>query len=431
MATVTTDLVWIPLDATEEGSTRARLGSEPFPPRDVEPFDRLTQSIREVGVLSPILARERNGQLQIICGFKRYLAAKAAGLDRIPALVRPLDDAEAIRCFHEESMFQRHAEAFDADVEEAWPASGERLARFPRTMESDLASPRATPDDAGVLDLTSQHEVARSEAARETLEEDSERVLVRSRAFFDEVRVVRSLNVPRTEILVDSILELIEGDVPLVVTGFSRPVEGDFTAPHSVLVTQLCARVARFLGWDEETSRNLVLGGFLHDVGMTFVRETASRASGSLSPADVRTIQSHTRIGCALIAGAGEWSVDIADMARDHHERWNGTGYPDGKKGTDIPFLARLLGLLDTYVALVTPRPHRPALDEEYARERLFGALQKGLWDPSLSPILTEALPRWALRGADREVRSQPTALTRNSVELRGDLATMLAKGST
>ncbi len=432
MATITAELQWIALCPSTDDPTGGTLwADEPYPPREILDFEGLMRSIREIGVLSPILVRNREARLQVVCGYRRYLAARKAGLHRIPALVRTMDDAEAIRCYHEENLFHNDASRF---VEALDPAGQILPGQERRCLDPAWAVKGGGRDARGslpLLDLTSNAEIAAGGSIDAAVQEAVERILVRSRAFFDEVRMTRRINVPRTEILLDSVLELLEGNATILLRGFSRPVDGDVVAPHSVLVTQLCAGVARFLGWDEATTRNLVLGGFLHDVGMAFVRETASLAAGSLTPADVQTIHSHTRIGCALIAGTQEWSGDVANMAIDHHERWNGTGYPDQKVGTEIPFLARLLGLLDTYAALITPRPHRAALDHAYARERLVGALEKGLWDPSLKPIILEALPSLKLRGADLEGPELAGALTKNSVELRGDLVTMLAKGST
>jgi HD-GYP domain-containing protein (c-di-GMP phosphodiesterase class II) len=237
--------------------------------------------------------------------------------------------------------------------------------------------------------------------------------------------------VPRTEILVDSCLELVDGEAPPLLRGFARPLDGNITAPHAVLVTQLCAHVARSLDWDEENFRDLVLAGFLHDIGMVFVEDKALWSSRPLSEKVRKKIQSHTRIGCALIAGTGEWSPVVSNAARDHHERWNGSGYPCGNKGTETGFQARLLGLLDTYAALVTPRPHRSALDPAFARERLDHAMRLGLFDPSLRAILEETLGNLPFQVAEPRGAEPRPPLTRNSIELRGELVTMLAKGST
>lgn len=426
------DLRWIPLEdepSRETGTEvvdapgleeKLALISEPFPPREAdspEELEPLRRSIEHFGILTPLLLRRVAGRAQVVCGWRRLLAARSLGLARVPALVVEHDDAEAIRAHHEEARLQNPSRAVGL------PDQGGAIQRFPLTPTAPVESPE-------LIDLTRD---ADGSGAGSTLivEEALDRVIVRATAFFDEVRVTRSINVPRTEILADSIVEIAEMPGPLLALGFHRPLEGDFTAPHSVLVTQLCVRVARLLGWDEDTSRSFVLGGLLHDVGMTFVRETAARAAGALSPTEIRAIQSHTRIGCALVAGAKEWPEVVAHMARDHHERWNGTGYPEGSKGTEIPFLARVLGLLDTYAALVTPRPHRAALDPGFARERLLGAMERGLIDPSLSSVVTLTLPECSLELAPRDRDRTPPPLTRNSVELRGDLVTMLAKGST
>lgn len=393
------ELVWISLRLAPGGEDSPGLLDEPFPPRDGTDLEPLVRSIARGGVLCPILVRKLASGYQVVCGWRRLQAARKAGLARIPALVKDLDDAEAIQCYYEESSATHQ--------EPAGVRSSELTEMNPR-----LSSRRPQDPPPG--------------------DDALERVLVRARAFFEEVRVSRIINVPRTEILVDSIVETAAGNGALAVQGFVRPALGDLTPPHSVLVTQLCARLARHLAWDDAMARTFVLGGFLHDVGMVFVSDTASRGLEALTPAELRTIQSHTRIGCALIAGTGEeWSLEASLMARDHHERWNGSGYPDGKTQTEVGYASRVLGLLDAYAALVTPRPHRQALSPQYAQETLCQALQRGLWDPTLLPVLTEALPRWPVALEPMEALTPAQLLTRNSVELRGDLVTMLAEGST
>jgi len=416
-------LLWIPLkpveDEVKRNTEEPRILAEPFPPREVECIQPLVQSIRATGILSPILVRKLGNGLQVVCGWRRLLAAREAGLDRIPALLQALDDREAIQCYHEESLF-----AGQGGI--ALP--GERLEDRGRQSSTPLRDPDSSSCGmAPVIDLTDPVPERAPPA-----ENAAQRVLVRAVAFFEEVRATRSINLPRTEILVDSILELAEGEAPLLARGFLRPSAGDLTAPHSILVTQLCARVARYFGWDEAAARSFALGGFLHDVGMVFVREIASLGPSALTSVELKAIQSHTRIGCALISGAGaEWSPEVSIMARDHHERWNGTGYPEGKRGPDAAYTSRVLGLLDAYAALVTPRPHRSALEPPYARERLFGAIERGLWEPGLVPLVRDALPVWAVHLEESQERLTAPLLTRNSVELRGELVTMLAKEST
>jgi hypothetical protein len=437
------ELEWVSIDVGADGATVARWSDAPFPPRDPGDLVALTSSVRILGVLSPILVRRDGESFQIVCGYRRFLAARAAGLDSIPALVANLSDAQAIRCYLSENLLRKPLDGRSEDealailksLRDAWPddpelsALEEKVASrklkldAPNRLESG-AAPRGalTARDAG-SPLSDSEPSHRSE-------DRAERILTLAHAYFEEVHATRSINVPRTEILIDGILELADGNAPLSIAGFTRMIDGDLTAPHSILVTQICAHVARVLDWSEENARTFALSGFLHDVGMVFVHDLA-KAPRALRADEGRGIQNHTRIGCALITGAREWSTEVALAARDHHERWNGTGYPAGLKGTETGFPARALGLIDAFAALTTPRPHRNALEPGFARERLAQAMNLGLFDPALAPVLGEGLATVPRYEGDAPGECSPLLLTRNSVELRGDLTTMLAKGST
>jgi HD-GYP domain-containing protein (c-di-GMP phosphodiesterase class II) len=239
----------------------------------------------------------------------------------------------------------------------------------------------------------------------------------------------RAIDARRANSITDILLEVIDLG-PLDWRPFAHGGEGDLTAPHSLLTGALAARVASVIGWSDADTRTLVLGGILHDVGMVFLQKPSLRSPRTLTPAELGELEGHTRIGCALIAGTGAWRREVALAARDHHERWNGTGYPEGKRGAEVDIQPRLLAPIDTFAALIMPRPHRDALPPTVAFERLSKAFELGLYDPALVPILAKAFGSTAT-GPQVFCHTPVSPSPGNSVEMEGGLATMLSKEST
>jgi len=430
MTTTERRLLWLPLNDLTGGEA---VLDQPFPSRAAGDLTELTSSVRIHGVLSPILLREAEGGRQIICGYRRWLAARAAGLDRLPAQIAPLSDAEAIRCYLSENLLRR-------PLSEA--SQTEALTQL-EELRDGTAAPRQAPSPpvpgreplraATVARApTSWSPGSRWTAAAET-EDGPTRAALRVRAFFEEVRSTRQINVPRTEILVDTILELHQGGS--LAAACLAPVPSvsalDPVADHSLLTTLLAAGLGPLLSWDEESCRHLILGTFLHDVGMVFVIEGGWREARPLHQAERHELESHARIGHALVAGTREWPDEVAAHARDHHERWNGSGYPRGIRGTEVPLSCRLLGIIDAFAAMVSPRPHRDAMTAAHAGSRILRAMELGVFDPSLSFVL-EGLVAAVAGEPESPPASVPTSPgVRNSVELAGALTTMRASEST
>jgi hypothetical protein len=134
-----------------------------------------------------------------------------------------------------------------------------------------------------------------------------------------------------------------------------------FVACHSLTVAHVAARV---VGHDPEwRGRPLepVLAALVHDVGMLAVPAVLLSQPGPLDDEQRRQVETHVREGAVLAARlltSGSW---LADVTAAHHERLDGTGYPDGRRELQVPSLARLLAVCDVYAALAAPRPHRPA----------------------------------------------------------------------
>jgi len=117
-------------------------------------------------------------------------------------------------------------------------------------------------------------------------------------------------------------------------------------------------------------NKTFVRGAFLHDVGKLLVPAFILQKNGKLTVDEFETIKSHTVLGEHILLQLGLKKEAI--LARHHHERVSGNGYPDGLVGTDIPFEARLLGVLDVYSALTLERPYKRAFSNEEAFDMML-----------------------------------------------------------
>ena len=144
-----------------------------------------------------------------------------------------------------------------------------------------------------------------------------------------------------------------------------------YTLGHSERVASLAEAVARALGWGEERAARLRLAGLLHDVGRALVAPEVLSKTEELTEEELREVRSHAERGASLLA-ACPGLADVARWVRRHHERWDGSGYPDGLVGSEIPEESRVLAVADAYDAMTSPRLHRAALSPREAVEALL-----------------------------------------------------------
>lgn len=168
------------------------------------------------------------------------------------------------------------------------------------------------------------------------------------------------------------------------------------TLRHSQRVAVLARSSARFLGWDHEELRLLTLAGLLHDVGKLAVAREILHKPGPLTDDEWQVIRRHPVVSEQLVYRV-TGSSRIASWVRSHHERWDGTGYPDGLAGTDIPLASRVLAVADAFDAMVGGRPyHRAPITPEAALAEI--ARQAGR---QFDPQLAHAFIAMVKQGAD------------------------------
>jgi len=136
------------------------------------------------------------------------------------------------------------------------------------------------------------------------------------------------------------------------------------THGHIRRVQERSVSLARQMGvLDENLIKAIEAASLLHDMGKLAVPETILNKPGKLTPAEFEIMKTHSSVGADILT-AIEFPYPVVPIVRHHHEAWDGSGYPDGLSGTEIPIGARILSVVDCYDALTSDRPYRPRLDE-------------------------------------------------------------------
>jgi HD-GYP domain-containing protein (c-di-GMP phosphodiesterase class II) len=150
-------------------------------------------------------------------------------------------------------------------------------------------------------------------------------------------------------------------------------------------VGQYARRVGEILGLDEETLGMLELAGSLHDVGKNLISEQIVGKPGPLSDSEWEAMRRHPELGEAVAREEGH-PEDVAEWVRHHHERLDGTGYPDSLTGDEIPMGARIIAVLDAYVGMTSARAYRPPIPAAVALEELEHAAGRH-FDPQVVDV--------------------------------------------
>lgn len=168
---------------------------------------------------------------------------------------------------------------------------------------------------------------------------------------------------------------------------FSLATALDFNDPythgHSRRVSDIAVRLAAFLGLSEQEQNNIRDAGFLHDIGKIATDKEILHKPSALNGKEYEHVKQHPIIG-ENICSPLKFAKPLLPMIRSHHERFNGTGYPDGLAGADIPLGARIIGIVDLYDALTSARPYRKGMPQEVALEVMKLESGKGYWDSEI-----------------------------------------------
>jgi putative two-component system response regulator len=163
-------------------------------------------------------------------------------------------------------------------------------------------------------------------------------------------------------------------------------------AQHCQHLASMAAAMGVTLGLAPPEILALQRGGYLHDIGKVAIPDHILFKPGPLTPEEWEVMKSHAERGERICSNMRSLAP-VLPIIRHHHERWDGTGYPDGLKHDDIPLPARILQLADIYDALTTARPYKVALSPDDALGVLREEVAKGWRDPKLVEVFADILP--------------------------------------
>jgi putative nucleotidyltransferase with HDIG domain len=189
-------------------------------------------------------------------------------------------------------------------------------------------------------------------------------------------------------------IEEIEALQLRTIEGFAMAIEAkdQGTHRHLMRVRVYASELGKIMGLDQSVMKALLTASYLHDIGKLAVPEHIINKPGKLTPDEFEKMKIHPVVGADILVRV-QFPYPVVPIVRSHHEAWDGSGYPDGLKGEEIPIGARILTVVDCFDALVSDRPYRTALplNEAMAHMKSKAGVQ---FDPEIVRLLDEHYPR-------------------------------------
>ncbi|NYE27080.1 putative nucleotidyltransferase with HDIG domain [Rhodanobacter sp. K2T2] len=205
---------------------------------------------------------------------------------------------------------------------------------------------------------------------------------------FSNARITETVDMrTATQIVSDMSLTLTRHPSALLSVARMRSVD-DYTYVHSVAVACLMMAFARGVGFDEEQIGRCGMAGLLHDLGKARISLEILNKPAELSEAEWIYMREHPAMGYEMLHSQDATDAGVLDACLRHHEKFDGSGYPDRMKGEDIPMLARMVSICDVYDAVTSDRIYKKGWDPADALHRMAG------WTGHFDPVLFKAFVR-------------------------------------
>lgn len=159
-----------------------------------------------------------------------------------------------------------------------------------------------------------------------------------------------------------------------------------YTSHHSSRVAEMTEKICELLELDEEEKEVYHIAAHLHDIGKIGIRDDVLLKEGKLNDEEWKIMKSHSEQGYNILMNAKSFEM-VADVVRSHHERFDGKGYPDGLKGTDIPLGARIIAIADSIDAMISDRPYRKGMATSICKDQIIKNIGM-MYDPIIAEMV-------------------------------------------
>ncbi|MCM1245556.1 MAG: HD-GYP domain-containing protein [Roseburia sp.] len=217
-------------------------------------------------------------------------------------------------------------------------------------------------------------------------------LLIKTLAELDDLRKNLQIEVKKQTKEAEDRREKVERLSEQVILTLAKTIDAKdtYTNGHSERVAQYSREIAKRMEMSEQEQREIYHMGLLHDIGKIGVSDAIINKTGKLTDEEYQAIMTHPQIGEKILTTISELP-NISTGAKYHHEKYDGTGYPNKVAGTDIPFSARIIGIADAYDAMTSRRSYRDILPQQVVREEI----EKGRgtqFDPDCADIMLQII---------------------------------------
>lgn len=211
------------------------------------------------------------------------------------------------------------------------------------------------------------------------------------KSMFHEVRMGKALDANDAMPLVEEISGSVMRNPGALISLARLKTKDDYTYMHSVAVCGLMVALAKHLNLDEESTRRAGMAGLLHDVGKMAIPDAILDKPGKLTDEEFTVIQSHPPEGYAMLKENGTVADVVLDVVRHHHEKVDGSGYPDRLVGDQISLYAKMGAVCDVYDAITSDRPYKNGWDPAESLHKMT-EWSKGHFDPHIFQAFVKSI---------------------------------------